>query len=633
MNEYAVESSPEVVVDLNERKLIRVLHVDDDSNLLRISKQFMEMEGPLQVDTALSVEEALEKLEKEKYDIVVSDYQMPEKAGLEFLKTLRSKGNAIPFIMFTGKGREEVAIKALNLGASQYLNKTGETTTVYRELVHSITELVKVRKSEEALRESEEKLRAILSSSPDAITVFDLSGNVVELNQAALKLHGFSTREEAIGKNSFEFVSPQHQQRAREVFENTLKKGSVKNEEFTLLTKDGQDFLAELSASVVVDSKGNPTSIAAITKDITDRKRAEQRFLESQEKFAALFNGNPEATAYTDPDMHILDINPRFTSLFGYGLDEVKGKHLNDVVVPRNLIEEAKMLDERTAKGFVYHDTFRIRKDGSLIPVSVSAAPISIQSRLAGYIAIYKDISQRKRTEQDLQTAMKKLEMMNEKLRVVGGLSRHDIRNKLASISGNAYLARKELSGNSKVVNYLAEIETAVQQSAKILEFARAYEMLGAEELAYVDIEKTVCEATSLFANLKQVKVTNDCHGLTVLADSLLRQLFYNLIDNSLKHGEKTTGIGVHCEKTSQDELNLIYEDDGAGIAYVDKPKLFKEGYTKRGGTGYGLFLIKKMMEVYGWSIQETGEPDEGARFVITIPKTNSMGKQNYRTR
>jgi len=104
MNEYAVESSPEVVVDLNERRLIRVLHVDDDSNLLRISKQFMEMEGPLQVDTALSVEEALEKLEKEKYDIVVSDYQMPEKDGLEFLKTLRSKGNAIPFIMFTGKG-------------------------------------------------------------------------------------------------------------------------------------------------------------------------------------------------------------------------------------------------------------------------------------------------------------------------------------------------------------------------------------------------------------------------------------------------------------------------------------------------------------------------------------------------
>ena len=633
MKEYAVESSPEVVVDLNERKLIRVLHVDDDSNLLRISKQFMEMEGPLQVDTALSVEEALEKLEKEKYDIVVSDYQMPEKDGLEFLKTLRSKGNAIPFIMFTGKGREEVVIKALNLGASQYLNKTGETTTVYRELVHSITELVKVRKSEEVLRESEEKLRAILSSSPDAITVFDLSGNVVELNQAALKLHGFSTREEAIGKNSFEFVSPQHQQRAREVFENTLKKGFVKNEEFTLLTKDGQDFLAELSASVVVDSKGNPTSIAAIARDITDRKGAEQRFLESQQKVAALFNGNPEATVYTDPDMHILDINPRFTSLFGYGLDEVKGKHLNDVVVPRNLIEEAKMLDERTAKGFVYHDTFRIRKDGTLIPVSVSAAPISIQSRLAGYIAIYKDISQRKKTEQDLQTAMKKLEIMNEKLRVVGGLSRHDIRNKLASISGNAYLARKELSGNSKVVNYLAEIETAVQQSAKILEFAGAYEMLGAEELAYVDIEKTVCEATSLFANLKRVKVTNDCHGLTVLADSLLRQLFYNLIDNSLKHGEKTTGIGVHREKTSQDELNLIYEDDGVGIAFVDKPKLFKEGYSKGGGTGYGLFLIKKMMEVYGWSIQETGEPDEGARFVITIPKTNSMGKQNYRTR
>ena len=117
MDERAVESSARIVLDLNDR--IRVLHVDDDSCILKIAKQCLEMEGPFQVDTALSVEEALMKLEKDKYDIVVSDYQMPEKDGLDFLKALRSKGDAIPFIMFTGKGREEVAIKALNLEANQ----------------------------------------------------------------------------------------------------------------------------------------------------------------------------------------------------------------------------------------------------------------------------------------------------------------------------------------------------------------------------------------------------------------------------------------------------------------------------------------------------------------------------------
>ncbi len=192
------------------------------------------------------------------------------------------------------------------------------------------------------------------------------------------------------------------------------------------------------------------TGLLVIARDITDRTRAQEGFFESQQKFSALFNGNPEATVYTDPEMRILDINPRFTTLFGYSIGDVKGHSLNDVVVPRNLMEEARMLDEKTAKGYVYHDTFRMRKDGSLIPVSVSAAPISIQNRLAGYIAIYKDISQRKKAEKDLQTALKRLEIMNEKLRVVGGLSRHDVRNKMASIGGYAYLAKKESEGNSQ---------------------------------------------------------------------------------------------------------------------------------------------------------------------------------------
>jgi signal transduction histidine kinase len=220
--------------------------------------------------------------------------------------------------------------------------------------------------------------------------------------------------------------------------------------------------------------------------------------------------------------------------------------------------------------------------------------------------------------------------MMNEKLRVVGSLTRHDVRNKLSAITGNAYLARKELAGNSKVLEYLEEMETAVQQTVKIFDFAKAYEMLGAQELVYADVEKTVDEAVSLFSDLKGAKMTNDCHGLSVLADSLLRQLFYNLIDNSLKHGQKTTTMRIHYEATSQGELRLLYEDDGVGIPLGEKPRLFKEGYSTGGSPAYGLYLIEKMMEVYGWNIRETGTPGKGTQFVIAIPKTNKNGKENY---
>ena len=221
--------------------------------------------------------------------------------------------------------------------------------------------------------------------------------------------------------------------------------------------------------------------------------------------------------------------------------------------------------------------------------------------------------------------------MMNEKLRVVGGLTRHDANNKLAAVKGNVYLARKKLSGNSEVLDYLKQIEASVEQTVRIFDFAKAYEMLGVEELAYVDVEKTVDEAVSLFPSLKDVKVMNDCHGLTVLADSLLRQLFYNLIDNSLKYGEKLSWIRVCYEEKKGGHLNVIYEDNGVGVPPAAKPKLFGEGYTTGKGSGYGLYLIKKMVEVYGWTIQETGKQGKGAQFTLTIPRINKAGKENYK--
>jgi len=183
----------------------------------------------------------------------------------------------------------------------------------------------------------------------------------------------------------------------------------------------------------------------------------------------------------------------------------------------------------------------------------------------------YKDITERKKIEEERREAMEKVQMMNEKLRVVGGLTRHDVRNKLTAVTGNAYLARKKLPGNSEVLDYMKKIEASVEQTVRILEFAKVYEMLGVEELVYVDMEKTVNKAISLFSGLKDIKVMNDCHGLTLLADSLLTQLFYNLIDNSLKYAEKLSRIRVYYEEKNSDHLAVIYEDDGVGIPHAAK--------------------------------------------------------------
>lgn len=128
MSETALSSINPIAIISTSR--IQVLHVDDDISFLSMAKQCLELEGDIQVESVNSVKNAFEILKTKKYDIIVSDYYMPEKDGLEFLKELKATGNTTPFILFTGQGRDEVAIKALNSGAFRYMNKGGSRCSI-----------------------------------------------------------------------------------------------------------------------------------------------------------------------------------------------------------------------------------------------------------------------------------------------------------------------------------------------------------------------------------------------------------------------------------------------------------------------------------------------------------------------
>jgi signal transduction histidine kinase len=263
------------------------------------------------------------------------------------------------------------------------------------------------------------------------------------------------------------------------------------------------------------------------------------------------------------------------------------------------------------------------RMDGTKVTVEATSIPVKRKGKTE-VIGIARDVTERKKAEEKLRT-------MNEKLGVVGKLTRHDARNRLSAVTMNAFLAKQKLPSDNEALGHLKEIETACGQVEKIFDFARIYEKLGVEELVHLDVEKTFKQAAMLFSELSNIVVTNNCQGLTLLADSLLRQLFYNLIDNSLRHGEKISQIRLYYEEASKDTLKLVFEDDGIGISKREKEKIFREGYGK--GSGYGLYLIRKMCEVYGWNIQETGKQGKGARFTITIPKESKDKRENYRLR
>ena len=148
---------------------IRILFVDDDSDFLLISKQIIKISGDFEVDCALNADEASEKIKTKPYDVVVCDYELPRKDGLQFLKELRNQKNDVAFMLFTGKGREEVAITALNLGADGYYNKHGSTETVFGELVHGIKMVTDERRTKHALEEREKHYRALMDQAADYI--------------------------------------------------------------------------------------------------------------------------------------------------------------------------------------------------------------------------------------------------------------------------------------------------------------------------------------------------------------------------------------------------------------------------------------------------------------------------------
>jgi DNA-binding NarL/FixJ family response regulator len=174
---------------VNSKERLSILLVDDDQSVLNISKQLLMNLGNFEVDSSLSVDEAIQKLDKQKYDAIVSDYEMPKKTGLDFLKELKLQKNESAFILFTGKGNEEVAATALNFGADGYYNKEGPVETVYTELTHAIRQLVKRKHTLINLRESKHPFKKVHNYEPSLIYRYDLSEheNIYEFNQEGAK--------------------------------------------------------------------------------------------------------------------------------------------------------------------------------------------------------------------------------------------------------------------------------------------------------------------------------------------------------------------------------------------------------------------------------------------------------------
>jgi PAS domain S-box-containing protein len=508
---------------------------------------------------------------------------------------------------------------------SARLVKNPEGKTVVIHVARDITER---KKMETRISEAEKRYRVLFDQAPAGILIIDAENAVpVDFNEVAHKQLGYS-REEFAKLRVFDYKAIETPDDTRARLEKVLQEGRAEFET-KHRTKNGE--IRDVVATSQAIELSGKKFVLSIYRDVTEAKRVDDALRESETMYRQLVELAQEGVWALDNEGRTVFVNPRIAKMLGYSESEMIGKNLNDFMDKLDL-DRAKHSLEECKLGNQGQCEFEFtQKDGAHIYTNIAASSIHDDAgNCIGTLALVADITERKKMEVNLKEGRDRLEMMNEKLSVVGSLTRHDIRNKLAAVTGYAYLLRKKYSNNADILDRVDNIEQAVKASVKIFEFARMYEQLGVEKLVYVDVEKAVDEAREMFSGLN-IKLDNDCAGLTLLADSFLRQLFYNFIDNTRKYGKKTTAIRVYFEKAEQNKLRLIYEDDGVGISAEDKLNLFKEGFSTGGSTGFGLFLSKKMINVYGWEIQEVGESGKGAKFTITIPEINQSGKENFR--
>jgi PAS domain S-box-containing protein len=747
-----------------------------------------DLESSLEIDNACSVDEAFKKLTTCNYDVVVSDYEMPQENGLQFLKELREQKNDVPFILFTGKGREEVAISALNLGADGYYNKQGSPETVYGELAHGIKlsverknakaslllnelrlqcdlginkmvdasnqelmdyaleaitkitqsefafidlldqnetimtiyswsktamkecqvrvkpihypvseagiwaepirqrkpviindysiqmphkkgvpeghvkierflgvplfekehivaiaavankkgcydetdvghitslltdmwRLIQRKKAEASLKETKTQLELQIKRMPIACIFWDKDFKVVSWNPASEKIFGYSA-EEIVGKHPYGAIVPKEAQPIVEKIWRRLLEGDETahsiNDNFT---KAGELITCSWTNTPLKREDNSVIGVLSMVQDITEREKAKRDLRESEERYRSLFEQAPLPVAITTLDGTLFDANVSMQTFLGYSLEELKKTSV--ISLYENDQDREKLFETLRQNGIASDFYTRLkRKDGTCVDVFLNVSKFQIGKERFLRTTI-QDVTKRKEAEEALNRTMDELVIVNEKLGVVGNLTRHDVRNKLSAITGNIYLLKKKHSDNPEIINRLGQMEEACRSIVEIFDFAKMYEQIGVGKLNLTDVGKTIDEAKAFFSSSSNVKIINSCQGLAVNADSMLRQLFYNLIDNSLKHGKTVTEIKLWFNSGTS-VIKLFYEDNGVGIIEANKSLIFSEGFTT-GGTGLGLKLIKKIIESYGWTMEENGIPSKGARFQMTIPKS-----------
>jgi PAS domain S-box-containing protein len=385
--------------------MISILYVDDEKTLLDITKIYMEKTGEFDVDISLSAKDAIDRLSQRSYDAVVSDFQMPGMDGLEFLKYLRPKYATLPFILFTGKGREEVAIEALNSGADFYLQKGGEPKSQFAELRNKILQAVNRRRAEKALRESEEKYRVIVDNAPIGIFHSTPEGNLVDVNPVYAGMFGYDSPGEMIaevnrvGMATTLYTSPEQREA---IIRDALEDTGWHTYDTQYRKKDGTLFFCHLSFRAYINPASGNKEFEGFVVDITESRTAQVRIAAGERRYHNIFDAAGDAMLVLDFDSgSVLDANPAAVRMFGYTVDELRLLHHKDLFADPEAADCPDTCQTLHLPQFPYR-----KKDGTIFFAETTSTHYPQKTRTICIVSI-RDITERKKAEERVSAAQR----------------------------------------------------------------------------------------------------------------------------------------------------------------------------------------------------------------------------------
>lgn len=461
---------------------------------------------------------------------------------------------------------------------------------------------------EEELEESTELLTGILQASPVGVFRLDPSGRITFANETFTRITGIPF--DSIRGTCWADILPQEDRNLvlRELGESHRERRTSRVE-IRYIHHDGTPYWLFSQTVPLFDKNDNLNGWAGTITDITEQKKIEDALKESEEKYRALTENTADILFSTDMTGIISYISPQL-NIYGFLEEEMLGKPLRILIHPADRDQVESNLSHAMEKGAQFSSRFRIldKWGGTNWFEEKSSLRLDLSGKPAGIYGILRDVTERKRVEDAIEIANKKLNLMNQ-------ITRHDILNTLTGLYGCVDMA-KATHPPEEIAHLLNDIRDLTRVIQRHITFTREYQEVGVHLPQWQNVNDLLNKVLPSFQK-SGITFSVECEKMEIYADPLLEKVFYNLVDNAVRYGQHVTTIKFYYQ-ISDEGLALICEDDGVGITASAKEKIFERGVGQN--TGMGLFLTREILMITAIQIRENGIYGRGARFVILMP-------------